>query len=76
MRFLDPAPNVSAVSLTFYPAGDDSVTLSFAGATGLEAAEVTAKGYAPTGAAVAVCETYAVLGVLSTTKPSTKKDSD
>ena len=61
------------MSLTFYPAGDDAVLLDFAGS---KPVEVSAKGYTPTGAAIAVCESYAALGVLSITKPSTKKDSD
>ena len=62
--------------MSFYPANGEPVTLSFAGVKGLESVEVTAKGYDPTGAALSVCESYAALGVLSTTKPSTKKESD
>lgn len=64
------------MSLTFYPANGESATLSFAGSKGLESVEVTAKGYQPTGAAESVCESFAAIGILTTSKPSTKKDSD
>ncbi len=75
--FLDREGTLRSVSLTFYPSDGDPVTLSFAGLKGLESVEVTAKGYQPTGAtAFSVCDSYAALGILSITKPSTKKESD
>ena len=65
------------MSQTFYPANGEPVTLSFAGSKGLESVEVSSKGYDPKSAAASsVCDSYAALGVLIITKPSTKKDSD